>query len=263
MINSLRILFLFYTFICLPVILHAEKTVIGESIPLGNGKVTSWVKLGDDGKPLSIGITLSEGVLDGLPGPNDKGAMKLTTFPDISTFEYVLSLPTEASLTPFNHISINWNPVGHPPGCYGVKHFDFHFNMDTPQEREAITCLGDDTLRVYKTPASELIPTDYMTAPLTGEGRMGCHWFDPNSSEFHSMFSKTLIYGFYDGKMVFIEPMITMDFLKEKPVTNVSAEIKQPKAYPKSGVYYPTSYTVQYQPDTKEYVISLDGFNIR
>jgi hypothetical protein len=144
-----------------------------------------------------------------------------------------------------------------------MQHFDFHFNMNTPEERETITCLGDDTLRVYKTPSPELIPKDYMTAPMTGEGRMGCHWFDPNSSEFHGMFSKTLIYGFYDGKMNFIEPMITKDFLEAKPVTNITAEIKQPQVYPQAGKYYPTSYTVQYKPDTKEYVVSLDGLTLR
>jgi len=151
--------------------------------------------------------------------------------------------------------------MGHPPDFYGNPHFDFHFYMNTPEERAKITCKGDDTLRVYKAPAPEFIPQDYITAPLTGEGAMGWHWFDPNSSEFHHSFTKTMIYGFYDGKMVFIEPMITKAFLETKPNTNET--IKLPKAYPMTGVYYPTAYTVKYDETNKQYTVSLDGMTLR
>ncbi len=149
MIKSIKALILLFLFVFLTAVSYAGEIISGDTKPLGNGTVTSWIKLGDDGKPQSIGITLTDGALNGLPGANDKGSIKLTSFPEISTFEYVLSLPKEAALTPFNHISINWNPTGHPPECYGVQHFDFHFNMETEQEREAITDVGIDTLKVY------------------------------------------------------------------------------------------------------------------
>lgn len=240
----------------------SQKTITGETRKMGNGTLKSWVKVDKKGNPRAIGVAFTESALTGLPKPGDSGGQPLTLFPDFVSYEYVLSLPEEAARTPFKHIVVNWNPAGHPPHFYALPHFDFHFYMMTNEARTAITCVGEDTLRVYKQPEKELIPAAYTTAPMTGEGRMGWHWFDPASDEFHGHdFTKTFIYGYYDGKMNFMEPMITKAYLDSKPT--MSEKIKLPARYPVTGVYYPTSYSVKYDRRAKEYTVALEGMTRR
>ncbi|RYD93814.1 MAG: hypothetical protein EOP50_10530, partial [Sphingobacteriales bacterium] len=55
---------------------------------------------------------------------------------------------------------------------------------------------------------------------------MGKHWADTTAVEFHGKkFEKTFIYGSYNGKFIFLEPMIALDYLKTKP--NITLPISQ------------------------------------
>lgn len=220
-------------------------TFNGETTSLGNGMVRSWVTLDDDGNALAIGVTFTEMALSGLPIENST--------------EYDLALP--ASAMPFNHIGLDWNPKGHiPPGIYDKPHFDFHFYMISPEERNSITATGDDMVKLSKNVSPEYIPESYVPTP-GGEPRMGAHWIDPTSPEFNNQsFTKTFIYGFYDGKMVFVEPMVTKAFIETKP--NTTDLIKVPAKYPEKG-YYPTRYRVAYDANAKEYTVSIEGMTLR
>jgi hypothetical protein len=63
---------------------------------------------------------------------------------------------------------------------------------------------------------------------------MGVHWTDTLAAEFHGHpFDETFIYGFYHGKMVFVEPMITRALLASHP--DVTAPVKQPRAFNAAG----------------------------
>jgi len=86
---------------------------------------------------------------------------------------------------------------------------------------------------------------------------MGAHWIDPMSPEFNNQsFTRTFIYGFYDGKMIFVEPMVTVAYFETKP--NEQNNIRLPAKYP--GIsYYPTLYSIKYDAANKEYTVSLDG----
>ena len=91
---------------------------------------------------------------------------------------------------------------------------------------------------------------------------MGIHWFDPASHEFHgSSFTHTMIYGFWKGQMIFIEPMITKAFLESKQSATV--DMKLPTKYPIAGKYYPKKYSISYDAAAKEYVVALDGLTLR
>lgn len=61
--------------------------------------------------------------------------------------------------------------------------------------------------------------------------------------------------------MVFIKPMVNKAFLEAKP--NVTAAIKQPAAFQRTGLYYPTNCSVKYDAGKKEYSIALKGLTIR
>jgi hypothetical protein len=240
---------------------YCQKVIKGEPKSLGDGSVYTWIRLDKDGNTEAIGVNFSEQSLSGLPKPTDPGGMKILG--DFITFEYNIDFPKEISSTPFNHLGLNWNPGGHiPPEFYGVPHFDFHFYTMNMSDRHMIKAVGEDTNVCYKPPAPEFTPKDYICAPVSAEPMMGSHWVDLSSPEFNGQkFTKTFIYGTYNGDLIFWEPMLTKAFLETKP--NVTEKIKLSEKYSKSGLYYPTTYTVKYDDQIKEYSISLDGFVLR
>lgn len=223
----------------------AQKTLFGEPQRVAQGTARSWVALDPRGRPIALGVEMADQALSGLPACDE---------------EYVVPLPPGAAVPPFNHITLDWNPHGHiPPQIYDVPHFDFHFYMMTQEERARITATGEDVARVQRKPPADAVPEGYIYATGGDEPGMGAHWVNPESPEFHGTpFTHTLIYGFYDGRMNFIEPMVTLPFLRTKP--DVTAPMAQPKSYHEHG-YYPTRYRIQHVPDADGGTtrVSLEG----
>jgi hypothetical protein len=215
-------------------------TYYGDETKVGDGTVRTFVTLNNNGDPETIGYQFSESMLSGLP---DKDAMSNM---------FNLSFPSEASATGYDHAELDWNPHGHDPvQIYGVPHFDFHFYIVGLDELSTIVP-GPDTVAVAK----QYIPTDYMSG-VVAVPNMGVHWVDSTSSEFRGKpFTATFIYGFYHGKMLFVEPMITLAFLQTHP--DVSFDVKQPAAFQTSG-YYPTRWSIHYDSNKKEYTVALEG----
>lgn len=227
---------------------------LGEAKMMGNGVAWSWVERDKKGTPTAIGVTFTETALTGLPED-----MPPTGLPG---WEYILPLPREPGVKPFDHIGLDWNPKGHiPPGIYDVPHVDIHFYFISTKEREKITAKGADLDRCKKKPSPEFIPKDYTLPDGTELPRSGVHWIDPTAPEFNKQsFTKTFIYGSYNGGVTFIEPMIAKSFIDTRPIA--TEEIKLPAAYQKPG-YYPLSYSIRYDPVRKEYTVSLDGLTWR
>jgi hypothetical protein len=228
-------------------------TFVGETKPLGKGQVRSWISLDGNGNPTAIGVTFDEAALSNLPTEPPPGA---------EGTEISLALPSQASSTAFNHVGLWWNPHGHPPEkIYDVAHFDFHFYMISEQERNGITVQGDDVARSNKKPAAEFVPEGYIYVPDSAIPRMGAHWVNPLSSELHGQtFTRTFLYGSYNGQLIFGEPMITKAFLEAK--TDVTEPIKLPAKYARHA-YYPTKYSVRYDPIKREYTVALEGMTLR
>lgn len=219
-------------------------TFKGTPQAIGKGTATPWVRLNDGGEPVAYGIALSDGALDSLPdAEGEEEALSLT-----------LPMPAQASATNIDHISFDWNPHGHEPaGLYGVPHFDVHFYMINEAAQMAIPG-GVDMAPID----SKYIAPDYWGPDPTSVPMMGRHFVDSTSHEFRGQpFDRTFIYGFSKGSMVFFEPMITLAYLKSKPV-NASQVVKMPSAYPVSGKYYPAKYTVNYDGTTKETTITME-----
>lgn len=228
---------------------HHERLFAGKAVPLGKGTIYSWVSF-NGRRPASIGVTFTEAALNGLQTQPKQGR--------IFWWEILPPLPRQARVIGINHIAVDWNATGHvPPHIYDVPHFDFHFYLISQKERSKITIIGKDIEKASKKPPVEFIPQDYSLPPGTLEPTMGAHWIDLTSPEFHGKhFTHTLIYGFYDGKLAFVEPMITRAYLKTKP--DITVPIKQPESFQQSG-FYPTSYSIHYDPGARTYTISLSG----
>lgn len=224
-------------------------TYDGPSQTIGGGSAHAFITLDVSGRPTAIGVRMSEAALVGLPAEPPRNA---------DGWEYALSLPKEAAIAGYTHIGIDWNPKGHiPPGVYDAPHFDFHFYLISPEQREKITAVGEDLARSHRAPAPEYMPEGYILPEGTEVPRMGAHAIDPTAPEFNKLpFTKTFIYGFYDGQMVFLEPMVTKAFLETKP--SVTDRIKLPKTYSQHA-YYPTIYSIKYNAIQREYEISLES----
>lgn len=231
-----------------------ERTIVGETESIGAGQARSWVRLDRDGNPVAVGVTLSEGALKELPKEPPPGEEGI----GIS-----LELPAEASSTAFKHIWLNFNPHGHPPAkIYDVAHFDFHFYMISDAEREAITATGEGQVKGNRQSAAEFVPEGYSFIPDSTVPRMGAHWVNPLGRELNGQpFTTTFLFGSYDGRLIFAEPMITKSFLEAK--TNVTELIKLPKSYERRGAYYPTKYSIRYDAAAKEYTVALEGMTRR
>lgn len=228
-------------------------TDYGPAVVIGGGQATGYLSRDASGNPTEIGIRLTEAALTGLPATPTTGTM------------YDILLPPLATKTPFDHLSLDWNPIGHDPiGVYSVPHFDAHFYIQAMSAQHAIT-LDDPKGDIF--PATTTLPTGYSTPPNVVPGRtvpmMGRHWTDPTSPEYQpgGSFSSTFLYGTYDGHVTFLEPMFTKAMLTSS--VSFTAPIKQPQTYEQSGKYYPTTYTIRYDAAAKEYVISLNDMVLR
>lgn len=206
-------------------------TFKGTPISMGNGNAWSWIEIGTDGQPKTLGITFEEAAFTNLPSGNDKHM----------EYEYEPTLPSEKTLTPFKHIIVDWNPFGHPPAnIYDKPHFDLHFYLIDEADRLQIPGYEQDSTGFLQYPDAPYLPATYFPFP-GGEPQMGKHWADGTSPELNPVnpqpFTQTFIYGSYKGNVTFYEPMATLDFLTT--TTSFTRNIPQPSKWGKEG-YYPT-----------------------
>jgi hypothetical protein len=224
-------------------------TVYGATKTVAGGNVRSFLTSDASGVPTAVGMRISATTVNGVD----------TTRPaNPADYFYEIPLPAgAASKIAVQDISLDWGPGGHPPEMvYGVPHFDMHFYTVPRADRMAWS--PTDTSKLNKVPDATLIPAAHITDG-TGIPFMGLHYVDVTSHEFdtsmHHPFDATFIWGYYNGAQVFIEPMITQAYLQSK--ASFSAPIKQPAAYSRTGVYWPTKYSISFDAATNEHVISM------
>jgi hypothetical protein len=225
------------------------NTFYGPQVSMGDGKARSFVTISHAGVPSELGIEMTDDALKGLPG----GEEEVT---------YVLPLHKKAQeVTPFDHISMGWNPHGHPPPhVYDVPHFDFHFYRVSLEEQLAVV----EGPLMEKLPASSYLPDNYFPLP-GGVPEMGKHWLDATSPELNpnnpQPFTKTLIYGTYNGEVTFLEPMVTLAVLQSGQT--LTSPIPQPQLFSPANTYYPESYSVSMDKQTKKHYIILADFDLK
>ena len=250
-----------------------------ESQPLGQGRIYSYVKAAGSGRPLEVGVKFGAAALQGLPmhpmanencfDMNGDGQIDAHMECALG-YEHVLELPQEALAnvdTPIKYAMVDFNSMGHqPPGIYDVPHFDFHFYTQPNAERknirlgpcaEVVNC---DDMKTAEMP----LPQGYAPAGYSSVGAvmglMGNHLLDTNGPEFHGTpFTRTWIWGTYGGKITFLEPMITVKYLKSQP-KNACTGYPMPEKFSEAG-YYPRQYCVDYNPGLQEFTVSLRNFS--
>jgi len=210
---------------------------------LHNGKVWSSAKVDKDGKPLSVSIVVNDAALNSVPlgQPSDH----------MSPQNNLLIPVSEKSGTPFKFIMLNWNSSGHEPQhVYTVPHFDFHFY--TSNQHEVMSYM--DEAKLNAEPSTGYIPANHISGP--GVPMMGKHYIDATTPELHGQnFTQTFLFGSYDSKVIFWEPMITLEFLKK--TTQFERTLPQPAKFQQSG-FYPTKMKISRHDGVTE--ISLTDF---
>jgi len=217
---------------------QGDKVFYGPTVPVGNGVARAWVAQDEDGNPTAVGVTLSEKALQRLPSEGTA---------------YVLDFPKQGATDFYTHVLMDWNPNGHDPiPIYGVPHFDFHFYTIPNEQRLLIG--PDDTIQFANAPLPQYVPSGYWQAP-GGVPQMGSHWLDMQAPEFNGgSFTRTFIWGSYDGEFIFWEPMITTAYLMTQPDETIP--VRQPEAYARDG-WYANNYKVIYSTKPNEYNIIL------
>jgi hypothetical protein len=234
---------------------EARKLVYGAPSAMGSGSIRTYMEY-DNGRPVELGVELTEGVMQNLP---HHGLDEAT---GVHGAEYVLELPKD-NPTPFKHAVVQWNPGGHePPGMYDLPHFDFHFYTIDNAARLAISP-KDSAFKQKEAnqPGAEFVPAGYILPAPMAVPMMGVHWIDPRSPEFNgAKFTQTFIFGSYDGQMIFAEPMITRAYLEQKQT--VVKPLPVAAKYSPAGLY-PAAYSIRWLEEAKVWRVALSELTAR
>ena len=255
----------------------------GEPQTLGNGKVRTYITFDakNDGTPLEVGVALTVDAMDGLPAPMPmSGDHMMKGHAHGLGGDYILDLPAR-NPTPYKFVQLNWNPNGHEPaGVYDLPHFDFHFYTVPVAVRNSIVPTDPNfASKAASFPAPEFRAPFYLDAATAGGVTpalatvplMGLHWLDVRSPELQMLtghpdafkpFTKTFIYGSWNGDFIFDEPMITRAYIMSKrgavdpAVVDEIIPVPTAQRYAPNG-YYPNAYRITYDARAKEYRIAL------
>lgn len=256
-------------------------TLLGKAQPMGKGSVRTYAEMSSANKPEAIGISISAEAFTGLPRKrnrtsrcadlNKNGRIDATGECE-GDYEIKLNMPSDLSRrkdNPFKWVGFNWNPEGHEPPPWKLPHFDMHFYMMSKKGIAGIrvgTCgifiNCDDFKRALKPVPAKYVHPEHINVKAA-VGQMGNHLIDSRTPEMGKppkKFTHTWIFGAYDGRISFYEPMITLEYLKSRP--NKCNPIKQPKAWQVSG-YYPTRYCIRHDRGTGATTVSLEGLEYR
>lgn len=213
----------------------------GGSVTLGNGTLTSFMRLDANGDPDTIGVVFDSALLQNLP--------------NVDTFMTV-SLGSQATGTIYTHLYFDFVHMGHEPAMvFDTAHFDLHWYFISDQERMTIQPMVD----TYTVAAAKL-PPNYAKATQSVQ-RMGVHYADTTAPEFQGgQFDIAMVYGFHEGTFTFYDLMVTRHWLLTTPDTVHTMGL--PTTYPLPG-HYPTKWSVRYNATTKQYRIAIEGFVAR
>ena len=250
----------------------------GPDARLADGPVVSYASVDPSGVPSAIGVRISSEALNSLPAAMSDGHHCFDRNSDgtidhgtecLATHERVMPLHSSISARtdmPFKWVLFNWNPMGHvPPGIYDAPHFDIHFMIEPIESIYSIQSgpCGPEFVRCDQFEvARKAVPAEYVAPDFQNFDAvvpaMGNHLIDATSPELHGEpFTRTFIYGAYDGRITFYEEMVTVDYLKSRPDTCFS--IKQPAAVAVEG-YYPTTSCMRFDAEADAYMVSLESF---
>ncbi len=228
-----------------------EQAVQGECQRVFEGDICTWGTVAGD-EVVEFGATVSLASVENAP---TEGEM---VFPP--PFVAVVALPEQvATATGFDHLGVNWELHGHPPGLFLTPHFDFHFYTIDPEQVQAIDCA--DSSKPAQIPDQYALPD--IAIPEIGElvglcvPGMGMHAMLEDELDDTDPFSASMLVGYYQENLIFLEPMIA----KAKLLEAQSFPMDVP-AVPDAGanVRWPTHFEAVYDEESRAYRFVFSGF---
>jgi hypothetical protein len=161
-------------------------------------------------------------------------------------------------------LTMYWEAGGHPPGAFMTPHFDFHFYTVAASERAAMDC--KDLSKPASLPAAYGLPD----IPLPPEmarmmgvpaliglcvPQMGMHAMLVTEIERKDAFTGSMVIGYYQGKPIFIEPMVSKAMLMEKK----SFDLPIPDVPGLTGAH-PTKFHAEYDATQQAYRFTFSAF---
>jgi hypothetical protein len=229
----------------------ALRTVEGECADAYGSSVCTWATLDGTDAVVEFGATVALATVEGAPHDMEMA------WPPIATS--MVAMPAELSAaTGVSHLTVFWEPHGHPPGAYLTPHFDFHFYSIPTAAREAIDCA--DSTKPAALPANygmvdiEVPDLGMLTGLCVPE--MGMHSLLAAELESDEVFDGTMVIGYYQGNPIFFEPMIPRDRLMQRQ----SFELPMPvvSGLP-DGVRYPQRFRAEYDAQADAYRFTFSG----
>lgn len=229
---------------------NKQQVVQGECRPVHGADVCVWGETSGN-TLVAFGATVPAGAADNAP------ADAPMVWPPVA--DAVIPLPEAVkSATGFEVMTVFWEPHGHPPGPYLVPHFDFHFYAMPAGEVGAIDCA--DSTRPSQLPAAYELPD--VTIPQLGTllglcvPTMGMHALPGTELHAATPFEKTMIVGYYGGRPIFVEPMITRATLLER--RSFGLDIPEVPGRP-ANTRYPTTFRADYDSTAQAYRFVFSG----
>lgn len=253
----------------------------GAVVELGEGQVETFADFTPGGTLIKLGVHFSEGAVNSPPASltdgnrcfDHNGNGKIEPEKECSHWhEKVIPLPSDLSRNaniPFKWALVNWNPHGHiPPGVWNKPHFDVHFYMEQIEDIFALKrgeC-GPEFMRcdqfeiAIKPVPKQYMHPDYINVKAAAPA-MGNHLVDTTAAEFHGEpFTRSWIYGSYDGRVIFYEEMLAQDYMQSQP--NDCYPIKTTPEVALSG-YYPETVCSRVDEETGGVNVTLEDFVYR
>jgi len=221
-----------------------------------NGQVCTWARMKGD-SVLEAGATVPMAAIEGAP------AAPPMLWPPVAVAK--LKLPAAAqSKTGFSQLTMFWEAMGHPPTQFMTPHFDFHFYVVPAGEEMTYDC--KDLSKPTTLPASYVLPDQALPpdmAKMVGVGtligicvpNMGMHSLPTSDIERKDIFRGNMVVGYYGGKPIFIEPMLTRAMLMERrsfdlPIPTIPGLVGN----------YPRSFRAEYDEKQQAYRFIFSAF---
>lgn len=221
----------------------------GECRRVYGSSVCVWAETDDD-TLTTFGVTIPMQAIENAPsdGPMTWPPVPVATipFPDVAR-----------TGSGFDNLTLYWEPHGHPPAAFSTPHFDFHFNAISVADVAAIDC-SDQSKPARLSTRYEMpdvtIPDMGTLVGLCMPG-MGMHSM-PGSELGNSSFAKTMVFGYYHARPIFLEPMVSRaQLLKRRSFTLYVPSVPgQPIT-----VRPPTEFRAIYDRGTQSYRFTFSG----
>ena len=231
-----------------------SSEIAGECGLAWGSEVCTWV-VEEGGEVVEVGATVPVASLSAAP------AEAPFVWPPAT--EVALDFPSGGG--GLDHMTINWEAMGHPPVTFMVPHFDFHFYMIPSAQRVSIDCSNlskaADVPDGYELVDEHLPPE---LAEITGVAtlvgvcvpEMGMHALSAAAAANPEPFDATMIVGYYEDEPIFIEPMISQARLLERQ----SFDVEIP-AVPGLEGRQPTVFRAEYEAEDDAYRFVFSGFS--